>query len=56
MTNTPAKFKVADLARAMKVAKAEGMTVRIEPDGSFVIVPIEAPKGRAVDYKGEIRM
>lgn len=56
MSRTPARFTQADLARAMKVARAEGMTVRIEPDGSFVIVPVEAAKSREVDYKGEIRM
>lgn len=35
MSRTPAKFTQADLARAVRAAKAEGMMVRVLPDGTM---------------------
>ena len=55
MSKTPCRFTQAEVARVMRVAKAEGMTVEVRPDGSIRIVPIELTKGK-VDYKGEIRL
>jgi hypothetical protein len=40
MPSTPAKFTQADLARAIRAAKAEGMTVRVLRDGTIEIVPV----------------
>jgi hypothetical protein len=36
----PATVTQSLIARAMKVAKAQGMTVAIRPDGLIMIVPI----------------
>lgn len=52
---TTSRFTQAELARAMRVAKAEGMTVEVTPTGSIRIVPVDATQGK-VDYKGEIRL
>ena len=41
MPRTPARFTQTELARAMRVARAEGMTVEIRPDGSIRIVPVD---------------
>ena len=46
MSRPPARFTQAELARAMRVAKGEGMTVEVKPDGSIRIVPVEVPKGQ----------
>ena len=43
----PATVRLSDLSRAMKVAKREGMTIRVEPSGAIVIVPI--PDGAVQD-------
>lgn len=50
MGMTPAKFTQADFARAIRAAKAEGMTVRVLPDGTmeFVDRPSEAQDVRPV--------
>lgn len=55
MPRTPAKVTQADIARVMRVAKAEGMTVEVRPDGSIRIVPIEAQSAQ-VEWTGEIRL
>lgn len=45
MPATAAKLTQADVARALRAAKAEGMTVRILTDGSLLLVPMpETPK------------
>jgi predicted nucleic acid-binding protein len=38
MSRTPARFTQADLARAIRAAKAEGMIARVLPDGTIEIV------------------
>lgn len=40
MSRRPATFTKADLARAMAVARENGMTVRVEPDGSMMLIPV----------------
>jgi hypothetical protein len=57
MPGAPAKLTQADVARALRVAKAEGMTVRILPDGSLLLVPMpKAPEPERVDWHKEIRL
>ena len=46
MSRPPSRFTQSELARAMRVAKAEGMTVEVRPDGSIRIVPVEITKGQ----------
>lgn len=46
MSKPTCRFTQAELARAMRVAKSEGMTVEVKPDGSIRIVPIEMTKGK----------
>jgi hypothetical protein len=41
MPRLPSRFTQSEIARALRVAKAEGMTVEIRPDGSIRIVPVE---------------
>jgi ABC-type branched-subunit amino acid transport system substrate-binding protein len=46
MPRTAASFTQADIARAIRAAKAEGMRVRLLPSGAMVIEPpaeAEAP-------------
>ena len=38
MSRRPANFSKADLARAMSVARENGMTVEVAPDGTIKIV------------------
>ena len=45
-----------DVDRAMKVAEKRGMTVRIVPDGSIIIVPQLMAPDAPVDWKGDIRL
>ena len=40
MSRRPATFTKADLARAMAVAREHNMTVRVEPDGSLLLIPV----------------
>lgn len=40
MPRLPSRFTQSEIARALRVAKAEGMTVEIRPDGTLRIVPI----------------
>ena len=40
MSRRPATFTKADLARAMAVARDNGMTVEVLPDGTMRIVPV----------------
>jgi len=40
MTRRSARFTQAEISRAAKVAKAQGMAVEIAPDGSIRIVPV----------------
>lgn len=42
MSRRPATFTKADLARAMAVARENGMTVKVEPDGSMLLIPVPA--------------
>lgn len=42
MSRRPATFTKADLSRAMSVARENGMTVEIAPDGTLRIVPVVA--------------
>ena len=53
MSRRPATFTKADLARAMAVARENGMTVEVAPDGTFRIVPLGSER---VEYQGEIRL
>lgn len=50
----------AQILRAMKAAKRLGMTVRILPDGSLLLVPMpepeKAPEPARVDWHKEIRL
>ncbi len=43
----PVPITQSMISRAMKVAKREGMTIRVEPSGAIVIVPI--PDGAVQD-------
>lgn len=43
MSRRPALCTEADIRRAVKVAKAHGMAVRIDPNGAINIVPSETP-------------
>ena len=36
-----ARFSQADVTRALRAARKEGMSIRIEPDGAIVVVPAE---------------
>lgn len=54
MPRRPAIFTEADLARAVKVAKSQGMAVEVTRDGTIRIVP-SAPQP-ALDYQGNIRL
>jgi hypothetical protein len=40
MPRPASRFTQSEIARALRVAKAEGMTVEIRPDGTMRIVPI----------------
>ena len=54
MSRRPATFTKADLSRAMAVARENGMTVEVLPDGTLRIVPLGSEQ-RAM-YHGEIRL
>jgi hypothetical protein len=54
MPRTAARFTQAELARAMRVAKGEGMTVEIRPDGTLRLVPVDVKS--EVSYTGQIRL
>lgn len=56
MSRRPAVITQADVDRAMKVAEKRGMTVRILPDGSIIIVPQLMAPDAPVDWKGDIRL
>lgn len=56
MPAAPAKLTQADVARALRAAKAQGMTVRILTDGSLLLVPLPettpaAPEPARVDSR-----
>lgn len=40
MPRTAAKVTQADVARVLRVATSQGMTVEVRPDGTICIVPI----------------
>lgn len=44
MSRRPANFSKADLSRAMSVARENGMTVEVAPDGTIRIVSSPATK------------
>lgn len=44
MSRRPANFSKADLSRAMSVARENGMTVEVAPDGTIKIVAGKASK------------
>ena len=44
MSRRPANFSKADLSRAMSVARENGMTVEIAPDGTIKIVASKTTK------------
>lgn len=52
----PALITEADVNRCMKVAARHGMTIRVLPDGSVLIVPKPERADEPVDYAGEIRL
>jgi hypothetical protein len=54
MPRTPAKVTQAEIARALRVAKAAGMTVEVRPDGTIRIVPMDHTS--EVGYTGQIRL
>lgn len=56
MSRRPATITQADVNRVMKVAESRGMTVRVLPDGSILIVDKPAAPQASVDWKGEIRL
>jgi hypothetical protein len=39
MSRTPAKNTQADIARALRAAKALGMTIEIMPNGTIKVIP-----------------
>lgn len=41
MSRRPATFTKADLSRAMKVARENGMTVEVQTDGTIRLVPLQ---------------
>lgn len=43
MPRTAAKVTQADIARVLRVATSQGMTVEVKPDGTICIVPMPAP-------------
>lgn len=49
------RFTQAELARALRVATAAGMTVEVTPDGCIRIVPVHGAASK-IDYKGQIRL
>lgn len=44
MPRPPSRFTQSEIARALRVAKAQGMTVEIRPDGTMRIVPVDQPR------------
>lgn len=57
MPRTPARVTQADMARALRAAKAVGgVRVEVKPDGTIVLAPVEAdaPKPRRVDPETRI--
>lgn len=40
MPGAPAKLTQADVARVIRAAQSAGMTVRVLPDGSLLVVPL----------------
>lgn len=44
--NTPAKFRQKDLEKAIRAADKLGKAVIVQPDGSFLIVPLDQIKGK----------
>jgi hypothetical protein len=54
MPATAAKLTQADVARVIRAAQSAGMTVRVLPDGSLLVVPLpepEAAPGARVDNR-----
>jgi hypothetical protein len=43
MAKPASRITQSEIARALRVAKAEGMTVEIRPDGVLRIVPVDHP-------------
>jgi hypothetical protein len=58
MSRTPAKFRQADIARALRAAAQCDLRVEVilEPDGKIRIVPAEADTQKPVDWGDSIRL
>lgn len=59
MSRTPARFTQADLNRAVKVAAAQGMRVRVTRTGDIILEPvagIDQPERSSLDTSREIHM
>jgi hypothetical protein len=57
MPRTAAKVTQADIARVLRAAKAEGMTVEVRPDGAIrVVSEAVANPTEPTQYKGEIKL
>ena len=54
MSKPSARFTQAEIARALRVAKAEGMTIKITAE-AILVVPIDAEKP-PVEYTKTIRL
>jgi glucose-6-phosphate-specific signal transduction histidine kinase len=50
----PAPFTQAQINRAIKAAKAQGMTIRIERDGAMTVIPIP-DQGDGLDSRNRPR-
>jgi hypothetical protein len=56
MPRTAAKVTQADIARVLRAAKAEGMTVEVRPDGAIRVVSEVANPTEQTQYRGEIKL
>lgn len=55
MSRRPATFTKADLARAMAVARENGMTVEVQADGTIRIVPVPTGQPQGGEFDTETR-
>lgn len=56
MSRRPARCTQAEISRAAKVAAAQGMAVRVKPNGEIWLVPAEAVAREPTEVEPERRI